>query len=98
MFGLVLYRYRRRRCHRRSGSGDAHIEHGMSQKDATIQAMKEVSALVIGIALSSRLCSFLAFLAASRTHTSSSPYDRYLRAALGFQCFVASAGALRHVP
>jgi HAE1 family hydrophobic/amphiphilic exporter-1 len=28
-----------------------HIEHGMSPRDATIQAMKEVSAPVIGIAL-----------------------------------------------
>jgi len=28
-----------------------HIEHGMSPRDATVQAMKEVSAPVIGIAL-----------------------------------------------
>ena len=35
-----------------------HIQHGMSPRDATIQAMKEVTAPVVGIALILSACSF----------------------------------------
>ena len=52
MFGLGAgHRHRGRRCDRRGRGGDAPYRARADPKEATIQAMKEVSAPVIGIAL-----------------------------------------------
>ena len=76
-----------------------HIEHGLEPKEATMQAMKEVSAPVIGIALIlSAVFVPVAFLGGltGQMYQAVRADHRHLGAALGFRRAVALAGAVRH--
>ena len=78
-----------------------HLEHGMSPREATIQAMKEVSAPVIGIALIlSAVFVPVAFVGGlTGQHVQAVRADhRHLGAALGLQRAVAVARAVRDAP
>ena len=95
------HRYRRRRCHRRGGSGDAphrawHEPKGRDDPshEGSLGPGHRYRAYPLGRVHSCGL--------PGRPHWTHvpavRPYDRYLRAALGFQCAVALACALRYVP
>ena len=77
-----------------------HLEHGLSPKEATVQAMKEVSAPVIGIALIlSAVFVPVAFVRrVGRQHVQAvRSYDCDLGVVVGIQCTDVNTGAVRDV-